>query len=71
MAVLVRSYGDARAKEVFDEMVHIEEEEKQKAEELKSRALQASPFFSASISIPLFWRCSFWRLRRLRALIPC
>ena len=26
MAVLVRSYGDARAKEVFDEMVHIEEE---------------------------------------------
>lgn len=37
----------------------------------KSRALPASPFFSASISIPLFWRCSFWRLRRLRALIPC
>ena len=38
MAVLVRSYGDARAKEVFDEMVHIEEEEKQKAEELKKQS---------------------------------
>lgn len=37
----------------------------------KSRALPASPFFNASISIPLFWRCSFWRLRRLRVLIPC
>ena len=38
MAVLVRSYGDVRAKEVFDEMVHIEEEEKQKAEELKKQS---------------------------------
>lgn len=38
MAVLVRSYGDARAKEVFDEMIHIEEEEKQKAEELKKQS---------------------------------
>ncbi len=37
LAVLVRSYGEARAKEVFDEMVHIEEEEKQKAEELKKQ----------------------------------
>lgn len=38
MAVLVRSYGDDRAKEVFDEMIHIEEEEKQKAEELKKQS---------------------------------
>ncbi len=60
MAVLVRSYGDARAKEVFDEMVHIEEEEKQKAEELKKQSSSGESFFSASISIPLFWRCSFW-----------
>lgn len=38
MAVLVRSYGEERAKDAFDEMVRIEEEEKQKAEELKSQS---------------------------------
>ena len=38
MAVLVRSYGEVRAQEVFDEMVHIEEEEKLKAEELKKQS---------------------------------
>lgn len=37
MSVLVRSYGEARAQDVFDEMVQLEAEEKQKAEELRKQ----------------------------------
>lgn len=38
MACAGAQLRDARAKEVFDEMVHIEEEEKQKVEELKKQS---------------------------------
>ncbi len=37
MAVLVRSYGEERAKTEFDDMVHNEEEEKKAAEALKAQ----------------------------------
>lgn len=37
LAVLVRSYGEARGQEVFDEMVQSEEDDRKKAEELKAQ----------------------------------
>lgn len=52
MSVLVRSYGDVRAKEVFEEMVHIEEEEKQKAAELKKQNSSGESLFQRKYVYP-------------------
>ncbi|MEG2237014.1 MAG: MFS transporter [Akkermansia sp.] len=52
MKVLIRSYGDVRAKEVYDEMVSMEDEEKRKVAELKAQNSSGESIFQRKYVYP-------------------